>query len=168
MRGDSCISTPSLVIKISIHSPHARGDQFHAKPKDEGFDFNPLPSCEGRPVDYTHQKQLCHFNPLPSCEGRHETQQPEGHPFDFNPLPSCEGRPVPAHCVGATRNFNPLPSCEGRLLFCAKQPKIYLISIHSPHARGDHPSLLPPARHTYFNPLPSCEGRPNDFRYDRR
>ena len=34
-----------------------------------------------------------------------------------------------------------------------------LISIHSPHARGDRPRCIRRSTHNYFNPLPSCEGR---------
>ena len=34
---------------ISIHSPHARGDRKSLKLRLTEKDFNPLPSCEGRP-----------------------------------------------------------------------------------------------------------------------
>ena len=57
---------------------------------------------------------------------------------NFNPLPSCEGRqrssPRPRMARGY---FNPLPSCEGRPRQSAYAFKLAMISIHSPHARGD-------------------------------
>ena len=78
-------------------------------------------------------------------------------------------------------NFNPLPSCEGRPRQSAYAFKLAMISIHSPHARGDAPHALidglrvisihsphtrgdvllrePFCARVYFNPLPSCEGR---------
>ena len=34
-----------------------------------------------------------------------------------------------------------------------------MISIHSPHARGDLSNFAAASRAAYFNPLPSCEGR---------
>ena len=59
------------------------------------------------------------------------------HRHYFNPLPSCEGRPSGQQKPPADSNFNPLPSCEGRLIFSFNQLPLQLISIHSPHARGD-------------------------------
>ena len=38
-------------------------------------------------------------------------------------------------------NFNPLPSCEGRQCANIAQYRRIMISIHSPHARGDSISL---------------------------
>ena len=37
-----------------------------------------------------------------------------------------------------------------------------IISIHSPHARGDIFCCWKICNISYFNPLPSCEGRPDD------
>ena len=76
------------------------------------------------------------FNPLPSCEGRLIFIRFRLPPYNFNPLPSCEGRPLSRVKFRYTAYFNPLPSCEGRLN--AASPKLgVIISIHSPHARGD-------------------------------
>ena len=35
---------------------------------------------------------MYNFNPLPSCEGRLRKQAEVLDAIDFNPLPSCEGR----------------------------------------------------------------------------
>ena len=89
--------------------------------------------------------------------------------------------------AGTCWDFNPLPSCEGRHLHSENHISIHMISIHSPHARGDPgPATTnsfseisihsPHARGDAgcpqadrfsahdFNPLPSCEGR-RSFRY---
>ena len=56
---------------------------------------------------------------------------------DFNPLPSCEGRPFRDSRLTVSGDFNPLPSCEGRLVLELTLQIFKIISIHSPHARGD-------------------------------
>ncbi len=100
----------------------------------------------------------------------------------FNPLPSCEGRlRRDIHFMRMCR-FQSTPLMRGET-FSACNPVIQLlisihsphargdrnrsactphgaISIHSPHARGDLQSLTGcRCRSCHFNPLPSCEGR---------
>ena len=55
--------------------------------------------------------------------------------------------------------FQSTPLMRGETLLLRIAVKSGLISIHSPHARGD--SRLPDLRFAcrHFNPLPSCEGR---------
>ena len=79
---------------------------------------------------------------------------------DFNPLPSCEGRLQPDYggIMDIVISIHS-PHARGDHLassFCRN----LLISIHSPHARGDYQPSAPPRPADYFNPLPSCEGRP--------
>ena len=79
--------------KISIHSPHARGDRSLGFKEIRNEHFNPLPSCEGRPtytLGITAEYRISIHSPhargdaLPTSAGiRNE---------HFNPLPSCEGR----------------------------------------------------------------------------
>ena len=59
----------------------------------------------------------------------------------------------------AFTNFNPLPSREGRHLQDCAQIYWILISIHSPHARGDYDGFSSATESWNFNPLPSREGR---------
>ena len=126
-----------LVTRISIHSPHARGDVHFAK------------SLRW----YQH-----HFNPLPSCEGRQAAPTPARRAFNFNPLPSCEGRP------GGSFLFHDFPrisihsphargdgGCAGRV--CGME-----ISIHSPHARGDAPRRADQRRSVAFQSTPLMRG----------
>ena len=106
-----------------------------------------------------------HFNPLPSCEGRRcgcctccgcimiSIHSPHArgdlgihlHRLQrsyFNPLPSCEGRLKSFALIATVRDFNPLPSCEGRRQIADEIELRIAISIHSPHARGDHSKRL--------------------------
>ena len=49
MRGETSQREDVNVVKvISIHSPHARGDDVGERVSDNIMHFNPLPSCEGR------------------------------------------------------------------------------------------------------------------------
>ena len=65
----------------------------------------------------------------------------------FVPKRSCLFLVRQPHVVGVLiqrlkRNFNPLPSCEGRRAASAAGRCCCPISIHSPHARGDHAFFL--------------------------
>ena len=110
---------PEIVI-ISIHSPHARGDPPRKSNSFSLLDFNPLPSCEGRLDLHSTARRLYHFNPLPSCEGRH----PAHELFQFSRLISIHS----PHARGDV-------SVPAELLTSQ-------ISIHSPHARGDNSNRL--------------------------
>ena len=134
--------------------------------------FNPLPSCEGR-REYSQLTSVIHrhFNPLPSCEGRPKALHLQPALEYFNPLPSCEGRPVRRAKDHLFTAFQSTPLMRGETLTTSMKFLQRIISIHSPHARGDAgtiPSLLISKN---FNPLPSCEGRqhkPLKIRLDSR
>ena len=154
---------------------------FRYAPRGQSNHFNPLPSCEGRQDQSLQARVAEDFNPLPSCEGRLSFADALLVFLYFNPLPSCEGRRFCLPAFPVANNFNPLPSCEGRhvkqteanasTLFQStplmrgetqepsKDWQPGLISIHSPHARGDWRSTEGESGGTDFNPLPSCEGR---------
>ena len=69
-RGDGRTQTQRPRGRISIHSPHARGDAYLPLICAAMHNFNPLPSCEGRPLPRARKTACIYFNPLPSCEGR--------------------------------------------------------------------------------------------------
>ena len=101
-------------------------------------DFNPLPSCEGRPLGeekplYSEQISIH----SPHARGDGYRARLSGRRNHFNPLPSCEGRPFCVHSPPAFPNFNPLPSRKGRPARWEQLRRLAGISIHSPHARGD-------------------------------
>ena len=126
--------------RISIHSPHARGDFNGYAEHVCNFHFNPLPSCEGRPLYRVRRRVVNHFNPLPSCEGRL----------------TADG--TTAFTVTISIHS---PHARGDPEIIAQVDSI-MISIHSPHARGDCADRGRRASVHYFNPLPSCEGRPKN------
>ena len=126
-------------------------------------DFNPLPSCEGRPRKPGIMHMQKHFNPLPSCEGRPSesiatcqtyifqstplmrgetlfcAKQPKKY-TDFNPLPSCEGRHHHYPYMYKAGLFQSTPLMRGETIAAIYSLPIAAISIHSPHARGDAPA----------------------------
>ena len=117
MRGETTWEiTRADIGDISIHSPHARGDENGVGTNGRPNNFNPLPSCEGRrtaPLFPRHRRDISIHSP--HARGDLEDAIASMTATYFNPLPSCEGRrPLHPHgrCVG---HFNPLPSCEGRL-----------------------------------------------------
>ena len=56
--------------------------------------------------------------------------------------------------------FQSTPLMRGETTENFIQCTFAMISIHSPHARGDALRQTAPAGYRHFNPLPSCEGRP--------
>ena len=100
--------------------------------------FNPFPSCEGRRSSIVHSAIHSHFNPLPSCEGRRYYEKLSPNAMLFQSTPLMRGETI------------------------TKRLKLseLLISIHSPHARGDSLGIVCNMIRRHFNPLPSCEGRP--------
>ena len=162
MRGETqCRASRERKPGISIHSPHARGDD----------------------IRWSHSPSHCHFNPLPSCEGRRSPGQAKttkstisihsphargdllkvngGKPRNhFNPLPSCEGRHDEYIRTDSEFTFQSTPLMRGETHIDCQICRFQSISIHSPHVRGDGGSFFIPRFPTYFNPLPSCEGRP--------
>ena len=151
-----------VVLAVSIHAPHARGDKawyFRAR-YYRGFQSTPLMRGATRRISAPDRRTSC-FNPRPSCEGRQGCRPCQCLRFrSFNPRPSCAGRPPSALSAalwnsefqstplmrGAThppchreawRGFNPRPSCEGRHLLREQRGVAGVVSIHAPHARGD-------------------------------
>ena len=144
--------------------------------------FNPLPSCEGRLYKVLTITASTYFNPLPSCEGRlgnlakketvqkfqctplmrGETLALQLSPLptcNFNPLPSCEGRRRGASPFGTPIRFQSTPLMRGETRSRRIGHINLIISIHSPHARGDFAAVRLCGLRCDFNPLPSCEGR---------
>ena len=114
MRGETFHNHPVNVEQfISIHSPHARGDVTGIFVTGGFFDFNPLPSCEGRRQQLIIVKSPFYFNPLPSCEGRLTAIISLLVSRDFNPLPSCEGRLLSKCLRHSTATFQSTPLMRG-------------------------------------------------------
>ena len=132
-------SDTTITIKISIHSPHARGDH----PSRQGFQKGQIsihsPHARGERIESGKPCIQHHLNPLPSCEGRRSAaRRPWCSGRHFNPLPSCEGRRDNAVKEVRPSDFNPTPLMRGETSSAYNGRTLRDISIHSPHARGDH------------------------------
>ena len=118
MRGETLlISAVTQLNKISIHSPHARGDADGEEHNDTTvLEFQSTPLMRGETVTTSYLLQvLDNFNPLPSCEGRQEKVHIKQFGGRFQSTPLMRGE--------TSQDHQEKDSCQ--------------ISIHSPHARGD-------------------------------
>ena len=127
-------------LRVSIHAPHARGD-------DELLDV------VVRDVVSIH---------APHARGDSTLMVPSSLTLSFNPRPSCEGRPRTLRCRRGRYSFQSTPLMRGATCVARADRGPRVVSIHAPHARGD-PCATPtcPGR-ARFNPRPSCEGRQLD------
>ena len=78
---------------------------------------------------------------------------------NFNPLPSCEGRRYGHSPLVQTPSFQSTPLMRGETAVLRVHAVGVIISIHSPHTRGDTRNASMVSVFPYFNPLPSYEGR---------
>ena len=122
---------------ISIHSPHARGDNTYRPTTARPCHFNPLPSCEGRPSEF-----------IATC-----------HTYIFQSTPLMRGETVDTvSALASPRISIHSPHARGDKM-TKPEGLTGNISIHSPHARGDAVQISIIYALSNFNPLPSCEGR---------
>ena len=145
-RGDAHVDVETVFISISIHSPHARGDATTCSSASPLYNFNPLPSCEGRLLSKCLRHSTATFQSTPLMRGETDEYKQLCNAIDisihsphargdvsififplsrvdyFNPLPSCEGRPGINSKIPLRNYFNPLPSCEGRQHKLPKNP----------------------------------------------
>ena len=147
-------------LRISIHSPHTRGDGAGRGHGRRTRHFNPLPSHEGRRTLWYSCLAMCNFNPLPSHEGRPTQGRYTGKssPISIH-SPHTRGD-ILQTASRFSAKFQSTPLTRGETISCRAQRRKKKISIHSPHTRGDVSRRFPNAYlYTYFNPLPSHEGR---------
>ena len=163
-RGDGFDIVNTLFTDISIHSPLTRGDHLPHGEAGIPYNFNPLPSCEGRPV----QRILDAFiigisihSPLTRGDASRSDRRACRRPISihsphtrgdcpspcrpsrrtyFNPLPSREGRHLGIDIDKAVREFQSTPLMRGETHPTSFPLVGDVISIHSPHTRGDRAS----------------------------
>ncbi len=170
MRGETLTDDERRVdADISIHSPHARGD-LKAISRIQGAAISiHSPHARGDRTQVYLGRDAADFNPLPSCEGRPSGGMQHGKRLRFQSTPLMRGETLSGIVIAKRRkSFQSTPLMRGET-----QKRIIAasggdISIHSPHARGDtlqrvrgetQGGALAHAQTTHFNPLPSCEGR---------
>ena len=77
----------------------------------------------------------------------------------FNSRPSCEGRPCRKKNLPNWPWFQVTPLMRGATRKSKYGKTAYGVSIHAPHARGDHSRRQAVFQFLRFNSRPSCEGR---------
>ena len=145
-------------VAISIHSPHARGDQGKANHNHLSNVFQSTPLMRGETfIDPINQAgfNISIHSPhargdagravsalavmisihSPHARGDHVTTTKKG--WLKISIHSPHARALPAGACADYAHFNPLPSCEGRQNPRPLGSPQTSISIHSPHARGD-------------------------------
>ena len=156
----------AVLAGISIHSPHTRGDDLAVRDLQRGFDFNPLPSHEGRLAARCVLRVDARGISIHSPHARGDLLRLDADVAVGMSIhsPHARGDLRKAVLTMLQRHFNPLPSHEGRRNqmqqgFCAIQfqstpltrgetlvtmacVRSLAISIHSPHTRGDKQVLL--------------------------
>ena len=147
---------------ISIHSPHTRGDVLVQETDELSGRFQSTPLMRGetsrRAPRRTHPCISIHS---PHARGDYKKERIDLHGTHFNPLPSCEGRRRKRKALDDPAAFQSTPLMRGETKAALADINRQLISIHSPHARGDPLGIGHVLFSPHFNPLPSCEGRQN-------
>ena len=147
---------------ISIHSPHTRGDSPHLGFRRGREHFNPLPSYEGR-LDIPLVGGQIQVISIHSPHSRGDGQQWVCDEVDLISIhsPHARGDALAAEIAAYTEKFQSTPLMRGetyRTLYRALGMEVFqsaplirgetlsavkvkdgkLISIHSPHTRGDY------------------------------
>ena len=144
--------------------------------------FNPLPSCEGRPLWDRSAPVIYLFQSTPLMRGETNNGLCDGFYAIFQSTPLMRGETVSSGSVTSAGIFQSTPLMRGETREQNQQRRKegisihsphargdvgvkaligtpYAISIHSPHARGDSHEIFCWRMGKNFNPLPSCEGR---------
>ena len=99
MRGETRRRRPGGTrAQISIHSPHARGDETDGAPERGAQKRISIhsPHARGDGVYWVWSMRTARFQSTPLMRGETLTRAEKGaHLENFNPLPSCEGRRPP-------------------------------------------------------------------------
>ena len=137
-RGDTADMDLADVDIISIHSPHARGDQ-NLRPSGSPQTSISIHSPHARGDETARRYIGTPYISIHSPHARGDAAIGKPQPLIiFQSTPLMRGETASRRgCSEIRINFNPLPSCEGRLNLNITGANVFLISIHSPHARGD-------------------------------
>ena len=101
MRRETCgFIQITLLLSISIHSPHARGDDVGDHESGYRRYFNPLPSCEGRrPPEQNDEALLPISIHSPHARGDKRRTMETGSRFRFQSTPLMRGETFyPSKC----------------------------------------------------------------------
>ena len=143
-RGDNSCHLGHAVFQISIHSPHARGDRFLSRLIEKMTRISiHSPHARGDYSTTSSSLSSDYFNPLPSCEGRQCWDRCTKNPLPFQSTPLMRGE-TDYIVTGVQHSEISIHSPHARGDEARKALTIQkmMISIHSPHARGDNLEIL--------------------------
>ena len=149
------------ITEVSIHAPHARGDDRTSPRSALSSGFNPRPSCEGRPLAFALAIAQSQFQSTPLMRGATLRSSPA---LQFNEVsihaPHARGDNQQLGKAVDARCFNPRPSCEGRPGTLCTMSLVSMFQ-STPLMRGATCGYRRCGQWlACFNPRPSCEGRP--------
>ncbi len=104
--------------------------------------FNPLPSCEGRHRVGGELVAASPFQSTPLMRGETPGMRLDGHQQPFQSTPLMRGETFFAKMGQTPESFQSTPLMRGET--AAREVDVIRldISIHSPHARGDYPTMM--------------------------
>ena len=167
---------------ISIHSPHARGDHLRLPevPAQRRFQSAPLMRGETAANGWAHLRIVISirspltrgdvvlvakgatidlFQSTPLMRGETAAPAAEHEEEQFQSTPLMRGETMISADGGFFLKFQSTPLMRGETMGGKGILAVFVISILSPHARGDRPERRKARCAKHFNPLPSCEGR---------
>ena len=116
----------------------------------------------GETIVFTSFFIFCVFQSTPLMRGETRVfDDDDAAARDFNPLPSCEGRPLLPQRPRGRPAFQSTPLMRGETLLHYYTREIGLISIHSPHARGDASGIFVLFGFLPFQSTPLMRGETN-------
>ena len=122
---------------ISIRSPHTRGDDLAVRDLQSGFDFNPLPSHEGRQVS-SGQACTCSISiHSPHTRGDSAFRQTRNTRHSFQSTPLMRGETRRQVEIWSSVAFQSTPLMRGETAANGWAHLRIVISIRSPLTRGD-------------------------------
>ena len=123
--------------------------------------FQSTPLMRGETVSVVIQRSAASISihsPHARGDGTCESKRSDAGAFQSTPL--MRGETIHTHGNIGVTSFQSTPLMRGETQRGTIYSSRYIISIHSPHARGDRFADRKQFIQSHFNPLPSCEGRP--------
>ena len=157
-RGDVNDQTGAVNIFISIHSPHARGDTITLESAIEHQISIHSPHARGDASSRKWANQVKISIHSPHARGDICCKYFSSAILISIHSPHARGDKSPCRLCSCSSNFNPLPSCEGRQDHLEDYTRDLNISIHSPHARGDRMTRQHSKRLLIFQSTPLMRG----------
>ena len=129
------------IFRISIHAPHAGGDdQAAADASTTGISIHAPHAGGDGTVSFLSPRRLLFQSTPPRRGATGAGQRQDYGPGNFNPRPPCGGRRPTSRSGSCPLLFQSTPPMRGATADISKRVVSTIISIHAPHAGGDSKS----------------------------